>query len=80
METAPDVEVQDGTSISYGMELVNAGLELGHGGWRMRSEEEKGDAHWTIYPVTHFRTPHCSLLGMDPFLTEDIQKPSPPWM
>ena len=56
------------------------GLALEHGGKRVRSEEEKGDAHQTIYLVTCFRTLHCSLLSMDPFLTGDSQKPSPPWM
>ena len=46
----------------------------------MRSEEETVDATQTIYLVTHFRTPHCSLLGTDLFLTGDSQKPSPPQM
>ena len=76
-EAVLSVEVQEGASVGHGAEFVEAGLELRHDGKRMRSEEEKGDARWTIYPVTHFRTPHCSLLGTDLFLTGNSQKPSP---
>ena len=74
------IEVQEEAGVGHGAEFVKAGLELGHGGKRVRSEEEKCDVRRTIYPVTRFQTPHCSLLGMDPFLTRDSQKPSPPQM
>ena len=67
----PGIEAQYGAGIGHGMELVDVGLELGHDGWRVGSEEEKGDACRTIYLVTCFRTPHCSLIGTDPFLTGD---------
>ena len=72
--------MQEGAGVSHGTEFVEAGLELRHDGKRVRSEEEKGDACQTIYPVTRFQTPHCSLLSTDPFLTGDSQKPSPPRM
>ena len=79
-EAAPSVEVQEGAGVGHGAEFVKAGLELQHDGKRMRSEEEKGDACRTIYPVIRFWTLHCSLLGMDLFLIGDSQKPSPPRM
>ena len=78
-ETAPGVEVQEGAGIGHSMELVEVGLELEHGGKRVRSEEKKVMCIG-LYTWSHFQTPHCSLPGMDPFLTGDSQKPSLPRM
>ena len=77
MEAVLSIEAQEGARVGHGMEFVESGLELRHGGRRVRSEEEKVDMTQTIYLVTRFRTPHCSLLGTDLFLTGDSQKPSP---
>ena len=41
METAPSIEAQEEAGIGHGAEFVEAGLELRHGGKKVRSEEEK---------------------------------------
>ena len=48
MEAAPSVEAQEGARVGHGAEFVESGLELRHGGRRVRSEEEKVDATRTI--------------------------------
>ena len=56
METALGISVQDGAGIGHGAELVDAGLELGHGSKRVRGEEETGDVCWTTYIYTQSHT------------------------
>ena len=48
MEAAPSIEAQEGAGIGHGTEFVELGLELQHGGRRVRSEEEKVDVTQTI--------------------------------